>query len=89
IADLMPEVRDHDPQLALAGGPDGLQAYRELFSAARDLLADGGLLIVEIGESQAKDVRAVALDSECLCAPEQCEEITDLAGRPRVLAMAV
>ena len=89
IEELMREVRDHDPQLALAGGPDGLQAYRELFSAVRRLMPDGGLLIVEIGESQAKEVCAAAVNSKLMSSPQACEEVADLAGRPRVLALSV
>ncbi len=89
IDDLMPEVRDYDPRLALAGGADGLQAYRELIAVARELASDGGMLIVEIGTSQTRAVRAAALDAALLAAPEECEETTDLAGHPRVLALPV
>jgi len=47
IAHLTPEVRDHDPQLALDGGEDGLAAYREIIPACRDLLAQDGLIALE------------------------------------------
>ncbi len=89
IGELMPEVRDHDPHLALAGGGDGLQAYRELFAAARGLMAGGGLLIVEIGESQADSARAAAVDAALLQTPDECDVVTDLAGRARVLVLPV
>ncbi|MGB0695302.1 MAG: peptide chain release factor N(5)-glutamine methyltransferase [Rhodospirillaceae bacterium] len=57
IAALEPEVRDHDPRLALDGGDDGLAAYRLLAEQVPALLASGGFLLVEIGENQGKAVR--------------------------------
>ena len=53
---LMPEVRVHEPALALDGGPDGLDAYRSLATAAPRLIAPSGLILVEVGEGQASDV---------------------------------
>lgn len=52
IPALAPEVRDHDPHLALDGGLDGLDAYRWIAPQAAALLADGGLLVLEIGQGQ-------------------------------------
>lgn len=52
IPALAPEVRDHDPHLALDGGLDGLDAYRRIAPQAAALLADGGLLVLEIGQDQ-------------------------------------
>ncbi|MGB6175594.1 MAG: peptide chain release factor N(5)-glutamine methyltransferase [Methylocella sp.] len=52
IARLAPEVRDHDPRLALDGGEDGLAAYREIIPASRDLLAPRGLIALEVGAGQ-------------------------------------
>jgi release factor glutamine methyltransferase len=52
IARLAPEVRDHDPRLAIDGGEDGLAAYREIIPASRDLLAPGGLIALEVGAGQ-------------------------------------
>lgn len=56
ILGLDPEVRDHDPRLALDGGADGLEAYRAIVPLAARLLAPGGLLAVEVGWSQGEDV---------------------------------
>ncbi len=56
---LMPEVRDHEPRLALDGGEDGLEAYRHLARQAGRILAPGGWLLVEVGIGQAKDVSAL------------------------------
>jgi release factor glutamine methyltransferase len=56
IARLAPEVRLHDPRLALDGGADGLSAYRAIAADAMRLLAPGGALIVEIGVGQVAAV---------------------------------
>jgi len=56
IAELAPEVRDHDPRLALDGGPDGLRFYRLLAAEARQRLHPGGCLLMEIGAGQARAV---------------------------------
>ncbi len=53
------EVADHDPRLALAGGPDGLAAYRALACRAATVLRKGGRLIVEVGIAQAEAVRTI------------------------------
>lgn len=50
---LEPEVRDHDPRLALDGGRDGLDLFRHLQAEARGFLRPGGCLIAEFGDGQA------------------------------------
>lgn len=60
---LAPEVRDWEPKLALTPGGDGLQAYRIITASARQHMAAGGRLIVEIGASQAADVQALFADA--------------------------
>ncbi len=60
IAALAPEVRSHDPRLALDGGPDGLDAYRAIIPALAGLIAPGGGTVLEIGAGQASDVSALA-----------------------------
>jgi len=59
IPGLDPEVRDHDPVLALDGGPDGLQAYRDLAPEIARILKPGGTFAVEIGWDQGPQVRAL------------------------------
>ncbi|OYX56069.1 MAG: protein-(glutamine-N5) methyltransferase, release factor-specific [Brevundimonas subvibrioides] len=59
IPALDPEVRDHDPVLALDGGPDGLQAYRDLAPEIARILKPGGVFAVEIGWDQGKAVKAL------------------------------
>ena len=51
------EVRLHEPQQALCGGPGGLQACGSIVAGASDYLKDGGLLALEIGEGQAAAVK--------------------------------
>lgn len=53
IATLEPEVRDHDPRLALDGGADGLDFYRRLATEAAGWLAPDGKMMLEFGEGQA------------------------------------
>ena len=50
-----PEVRDHDPGVALYGGPDGLDIVRPLAEQAALLLRPGGLLLVEHADAQGED----------------------------------
>jgi len=59
IASLQPEVRDHDPRLALDGGPDGLDFYRRFAHEAGAHLNDGGRLIVELGDGQDAAARGL------------------------------
>lgn len=50
------EVRDHEPSLALLGGPDGLDVIRRLVATSSDILAPGGMLLLEVGWQQASRV---------------------------------
>ena len=50
-ASLQPEVRDHEPALALFGGEDGLAIYRRLIPEAARLLRPGGWLMMELGDA--------------------------------------
>ncbi|MDF2367086.1 peptide chain release factor N(5)-glutamine methyltransferase [Sneathiella sp.] len=56
LADLQPEVRDFEPHLALDGGVDGLDCYRNILSNIRNILRSGGQLVFEVGIGQAPDV---------------------------------
>ncbi len=59
ISRLAVEVREHDPELALDGGPDGLEAYRTIIPVAGAILEEGGFIAVEIGAGQREDVEAI------------------------------
>lgn len=63
ISALAPEVRSHDPRLALDGGPDGLDAYRAIIPALAGLIAPGGGAVLEIGAGQEGDVSALAREA--------------------------
>ncbi|MFN0264769.1 peptide chain release factor N(5)-glutamine methyltransferase [Tepidamorphus sp. 3E244] len=80
IADLEPEVRDHDPQRALDGGEDGYEAYRQLIPQAAAKLKPGGWLVLETGTGQHAEVadllRAAGLTG--------IEGRNDMAGHERV-----
>jgi len=55
-AELMPEVRAHEPSLALFAEDRGLAIYRRLAETGADLLTDAGRLIVELGDDMAAEV---------------------------------
>lgn len=81
MAGLTPEVRDHEPSLALTDGADGLSAYRIICAGAPRHLAPGGRLMVEIGPTQAAAVSEM-MHTAGLDAPRV---IPDLDGRDRVV----
>jgi release factor glutamine methyltransferase len=81
IDGLDPEVRDHDPRLALDGGPDGLQAYRELAPEIMRILRPGGIFAVEIGWDQGPQVKAL-FDTQGF---PDVKIVKDLADRDRVV----
>jgi len=60
IAMLDREVRDHDPHLALDGGADGLDCYRNLLRTAGAVLTPDGFVAFELGAGQAAEVAEIA-----------------------------
>jgi release factor glutamine methyltransferase len=59
IVSLAPEVAQHEPIVALAGGGDGLESYRRLIPQIPRLLSDDGLFAVEFGQGQAEAVSEI------------------------------
>ena len=59
IEGLEPEVKDHEPRMALDGEPDGLKFYRILAEEGKKYLKNGGSIYMEIGWDQAKDVTEI------------------------------
>ena len=75
-----PEVRDHDPALALWSGEDGLDALRVVATTAARLLAPGGLVAIEHAEVQAESApQVLACDGRW----REVRDHVDLTGRPR------
>ncbi|MBT6328792.1 MAG: peptide chain release factor N(5)-glutamine methyltransferase [Kordiimonadaceae bacterium] len=56
---LSPEVKDHEPAEALFSGPDGLDDYQKISQQLNDHLKQGGIFIVEIGYTQAANVKEI------------------------------
>lgn len=75
-----PEVRDHDPERALWGGPDGLDGPRMIEAAARRLVRPGGLVAVEHADHHGRSVADLFGASR---AWTQVVVRQDLAGRDR------
>ncbi|UOY01392.1 peptide chain release factor N(5)-glutamine methyltransferase [Blastococcus sp. PRF04-17] len=74
------EVADHDPPLALWGGPDGLDVVRGMLAVAARLLHTGGWLGIEHADQQGSSLPAVV---RAHGAWTDVEDHPDLAGRPR------
>lgn len=81
IETLEPEVRDHEPRLALDGGEDGLEAYRLLAPEILRVLKPGGMFAVEIGYDQSKAVEALFNAAGA----QQVRTIKDLSTHDRVV----
>jgi len=81
IDTLEPEVRDHEPRLALDGGDDGLDAYRLLAPEILRVLKPGGMFAVEIGHDQSKAVEALFKTAGA----QQVKTIKDLSTHDRVV----
>ena len=58
----MPEVREHEPHLALDGGEDGLDLVRALTRASLKRLRPGGALMMEVGWRQTDEVSQLFYD---------------------------
>jgi len=74
-----PEVRLHDPEIALYGGEDGLDVVRQVSTTALRLLHSGGTLVLEHGELQAAEITALLRADGWLAVASH----RDLLGRDR------
>lgn len=81
IAGLAPEVRQFDPELALIGGDDGLDAYRAILTDAPRLLRHGGTVVLEIGAGQSQAVGSLLRSAGFA----DVSEHRDLAGHVRAI----
>ncbi len=81
-ADLDRVVRDHEPRLALAGGPDGLAVIRRLIEQAVEVLRPGGMLWLETGNEQGPAVRRLLAGAGF----GEVAVFRDMAGHERIAA---
>ena len=81
IEALEPEVRIHEPMMALDGMEDGLFFYRKIVSASNEFLNPDGWLFFEIGYDQGKAVSDMMIEAGY----SGVQVIKDLAGLDRVV----
>ena len=77
---LMPEVRDHEPKMALTAGEDGLAFYRRILDRMHLFLHPGARVLFEIGYDQADEVRRMMTDRGLT----EVTVIRDYGGNDRV-----
>nr|WP_295679101.1 peptide chain release factor N(5)-glutamine methyltransferase [uncultured Lachnoclostridium sp.] len=82
IDGLMPEVKDHEPRIALDGDTDGLKFYRVLAKESGRLLNKNGRIYLEIGCNQAAAVRELLIQNGFT----QINVVKDYAGLDRVVS---
>ena len=88
LGELVHPHSDHDPRVALDGGPDGLAGYRRMAADAPRVLAPGGHLVVELGAGQGAAVAALFARAGLVSAapprPDLCgiERVLDLLRPP-------
>ncbi len=75
------DVHEHEPRLALEGGPDGLDVLRRVVARAPHWLAPGGWLVCEIGADQGEAAAALLEEQRLVAVGVR----PDLAGRDRVV----
>lgn len=81
VEKLMPEVRDHEPRMALDGTEDGLYFYRRIIEEAGKHLVSSGMLFFEIGYDQGQAVSEL-MRTEGYC---EVQVVQDYAGLDRVV----
>lgn len=79
IDSLQREVREFEPRLALDGGEDGLWIYRRIAERAHKHLVRGGMLILECGEDQSREI--LKIFSKC----DYAIVVKDLSGKDRIV----
>ncbi len=81
VKGLMPEVKDHEPLMALDGRSDGLFFYRKITGQASQFVKPGGFLFFEIGHDQGEAVAGLLEDNDFT----EVKVIQDYAGLDRVV----
>ena len=82
IPTLQKEVREHEPMIALTGGADGLEPYREMIPQLARHLTAGGIAMFEIGHDQGEAVANMFAETGEF---EPAQVMRDLAGRNRIV----
>lgn len=77
-----PNVKNHEPALALRGGPDGMDLVRRLIADAPALIEPGGLILIEVAASRAEQALAQARSHPHLT---NARVLKDSDGLPRVI----
>lgn len=83
---LEPEVRDHEPRLALDGGEDGLDFYRMIAEDAWEHLKKNGCIMLEIGYNQKDAVKEILRQTEKY---DKIVGLTDLTGKDRIVVASL
>ncbi len=78
---LAPEVAQHEPRVALAGGADGLDFYRLITISMEYLLAGGGHVVFEVGQGQSAQIASLLFSQGLAVLPPYC----DLGGVERAV----
>lgn len=82
IETLEPEVKEHEPMLALDGGEDGLDFYRIIAKSAPEHLKKGGVLMMEIGYDQKNQVKEILANTGAF---DKIIGLQDLTGKDRII----
>ncbi|OEF99848.1 protein-(glutamine-N5) methyltransferase, release factor-specific [Vulcanibacillus modesticaldus] len=80
ILDLMPEVRDFEPTLALDGGIDGLNFYRQILKQSSSILKLPGIIAFEIGVNQSDMIKNLFYQSGA----KEVKVLPDFQNIPRI-----
>ncbi len=81
INDLMEDVKNYEPHIALSGGKDGLDFYKRIINESISVLNKSGILAFEIGYNQGTDVKGLMEEKNFI----EVKIIKDLAGLDRVV----
>ena len=84
IAELAPDVRDHEPHGALDGGTDGLDFVRTIVTRGPNVLNPGAVMLIEVDPEQTSPV---CEGSQKLDEIASCQAIQDLSGHPRIIKL--
>ena len=83
MEELSVEVREHEPHLALTDGGDGLSFYKRIFTEIGNYIKDGGVIAVEHGYNQSKDIRDILPDyiTDVVCVKDYGDNDRVTCGR--------